>query len=241
MKLNPDFAPAYDTLAMYYSRDASKANEAHLLNIQAISLEPGNLNYRLNAAAVLMNEQRYTDAVAVLKAASHVARTPDQVASIQARIDQIEQYNATVERRRQAEKEPNTQTATTIITDTRAVTMTSSDDRVVILRPDTAQATPKYPTEAPTGIHHIARGILRDVRCSYPAVLTLSVDQAGKATAVSLYRNDFNQIEFSAANFTPKGDLNPCTDIEGLKAKVGYAEVSDKSVAGQILSVELSK
>jgi hypothetical protein len=45
----------------------------------------------------------------------------------------------------------------------------------------------------------------------------------------------------TAANFTPKGDLNPCTDIEGLKAKVQYAEVSDKSVAGQIISVELSK
>jgi hypothetical protein len=29
--------------------------------------------------------------------------------------------------------------------------------------------------------------------------------------------------------------------IEGLKAKVQYAEVSDKSVAGQIISVELSK
>jgi hypothetical protein len=42
-------------------------------------------------------------------------------------------------------------------------------------------------------------------------------------------------------NFTPKGDLNPCTDIEGLKAKVEYAEVSDKSIAGQIVSVELSK
>jgi hypothetical protein len=72
-------------------------------------------------------------------------------------------------------------------------------------------------------------------------VLTLSVDQAGSGQSVSLYRNDFNQIEFTAANFTPKSDLNPCTDIEGLKAKVQYAEVSDKSVAGQIISVELSK
>ena len=119
------------------------------------------------------------------------------------------------------------------------MTMTGSDGRKVILRSDAAQQPPKYPTEAPTGPHHTARGILRSVHCSYPTILTLSVDQAGKA--VSLYRNDFNQIEFSATNFTPKGDLNPCTDIEGMKAKVGYAEVSDKSIAGQILSVELSK
>jgi len=79
------------------------------------------------------------------------------------------------------------------------------------------------------------------VHCGYPSVLTLSVDQESNGKAVSLYRNDFNQIEFAAANFTPKSDLNPCTDIEGLKAKVQYAEVSDKSVAGQIISVELSK
>jgi hypothetical protein len=77
------------------------------------------------------------------------------------------------------------------------------------------------------------------VHCAYPTILTLSVEEAGKA--VSLYRNDFNQIEFTATNFSSKSDLNPCTDIEGLKAKVGYAEVSDKSIAAQILSVELTK
>jgi tetratricopeptide (TPR) repeat protein len=239
MKLNPGFAPAYDALAMYYSRDMAKANEAHMLNVQAISLEPDNLNYRLNAAAVLMNEKRYIEALAVLKAAIHMAKTPEQVVSVQTRIDQIEQYNAAVERSRQAEQAASTQTVSTMVTDTRTMTISSSDGRKVILRPDAAQQAPKYPTEAPTGAHHTARGILRSVHCSYPAILALSVDETGKT--VSLYRNDFNQIEFSATNFAPKGDLNPCTDIEGLKAKVGYAEVSDKSIAGQILSVELSK
>ena len=246
MKLNPGFAPAYDELAMYYSRDPAKANEAHILNLQAISLEPDNLNYRLNAATVLMNEQRSTDAVAVLKAASRVAKTPEQVASLQTRIEQIEQYNAAVEQRRQAEKAAGTQaagtqTVSTFVEDTRTMTITNSDGRKVILRPNPAQQTPKYPTETPTGPHHTARGVLRDVHCSYPTILTFSVDQAGKAPAVSLYRNDFNQIEFTATNFSPKGDLNPCTDIEGMKAKVGFTEVSDKSIAGQILTVELSK
>jgi hypothetical protein len=241
MKLNPGFAPAYDALAMYYSRNPAKANEAHLLNIQAINFEPDNLNYRLNAAAVLTNEQQYIAALAVLKAASRVARTPEQAASVQARMEQIEQYNEAVERSHQAETAASTETVSTTVIDTRTMTITGSDGRKVVLRPDSAQQTPKYPTEAPTGIHHTARGILRSVHCSYPTILTLSVDQAGKAPAVTLYRNDFNQIEFSATNFTPKGDLNPCTDIEGLKAKVGYAEVSDKSVAGQILTVELTK
>jgi hypothetical protein len=70
----------------------------------------------------------------------------------------------------------------------------------------------------------------------------MKLERPGKDDALTLYRNDMQQIAFTAANYTPPaGDLNPCHDIEGMQAKVVYAEVSDKSVAGQILSVELRK
>ena len=121
------------------------------------------------------------------------------------------------------------------------MTITSSDGRKYVLKPNAAQEGPKYPTEAPTGPHHTATGILRNVHCSYPSILTLRVDQANKGSAVSLYRNDFYQIEFTVTNFTPKSDINPCRDIEGLRGKVEYTGVSDKSIDGQILSIELSK
>jgi hypothetical protein len=102
-----------------------------------------------------------------------------------------------------------------------------------------ASTTPRYPTEPPTGVKHTARGILRSVQCYYPAVMTISVVQAGKT--ISLYSNNYLHIEYSAANFTPQGTMNPCTTVEGMKARVEYAEVSDKSIAGQILSIELVK
>jgi tetratricopeptide (TPR) repeat protein len=239
MKLNPDFAPAYDALAMYYRDDPSKLAEAHSLNIRAISLEPDNIYYRLNAVAVLMNNQRYDDALAVLKVAAHVARTPDQVSTIQNRIGQIEQYQAAVAQNHPPQTGADTQPASTIVTDTRTNTIVSSDGRTFVIK--SSGDTPKYPTGEPTGLRHTLRGTLRSVHCGYPSVLTLTVEPSGKGQAVSLYRNDFRQIEFTATNFTPKSDLNPCTDIEGLKAKVQYSEVSDKSVAGQILSVELSR
>ena len=81
----------------------------------------------------------------------------------------------------------------------------------------------------------------RTPKHGYPSVITFDLERSGTPRTLLLYRNDFKQIEFSATNFTPKGDLNPCTDMEGLKAKVQYAEVTDKSVAGQVISVELSK
>jgi tetratricopeptide (TPR) repeat protein len=242
IKLNPDFAPAYDALAMHYSSIPEKADQAHVMNVKAIGLEPDNLNYRLNAASLLMNGQHYDNAIKVLKEASHVAKTPEQVASVQDRIAQIEQFQAAVARSHQEQSEANTHTVlTTTTTDNRVFTVTSSDGRKFDIKPNTQQDGPKYPTEAPTGSHHSVKGILRSVQCSYPSILTLQVEQAGKAATISLYRNDFYQIEFTVLNFTPKSDINPCTDIQGLKAKVEYAEISDKSIAGQILSIELSK
>lgn len=241
IKLNPGFAPAYDALAMHYSTDPAKTSEAHMLNIQAILLEPDNLNYRLNAAAVFMRAQRYDDAIHVLQAAIHVAKTPEQVAAVQGRIDQIEQFQASVAHSHEANSEAAAQTAGVTVIDTRTMTIKSSDGRQFVIKPNTPSEGPKYPTEAPNGPHHTARGILRNVQCSYPSILTLKVDPADKAPAILLYRNDFSQIEFTVTNFTPKSDINPCTDIQGLKAKVEYAEVSDKSIAGQIISIELSK
>ncbi len=80
---------------------------------------------------------------------------------------------------------------------------------------------------------------MRNVRCSEPTVIALNVD-LGKQT-VPLYSNNYFKITFTAGNFTPDSEVKPCTGIEGMKAFVDYAEVTDKAVAGQIVSIELSK
>jgi hypothetical protein len=82
-----------------------------------------------------------------------------------------------------------------------------------------------------------------EVRSQHFVVLTDTNEKQARRVAIQFerMRSVFQVLMPAATNFAPKGDLNPCTDIEGLKAKVGYAEVSDKSIAGQILSVELSK
>ena len=35
--------------------------------------------------------------------------------------------------------------------------------------------------------------------------------------------------------------MNPCKDLNGMKAQVRYAETTDKSVDGQVLAIELRK
>jgi len=82
-------------------------------------------------------------------------------------------------------------------------------------------------------------GVIREVRCSYPAVIDFRVEAAKKT--ISLYSNNYYKLDFSVLGFTPEGNLNPCTGIEGMKARVQYAESSDKTVDGQAVAVELRK
>jgi len=85
----------------------------------------------------------------------------------------------------------------------------------------------------------MATGVIRNVHCTSPALLELKIESAGKD--VSLYSNNYYKVAFSAANYIPEGDIHPCSDLEGKKARIQYAEVSSKSIDGQILSIELSK
>ena len=76
IRLNPNFAPPYDALAGLLAMRHENLDEAHLLSVQAIQLDPLNLTYRMNASSVLMTMSRYTDAAAVLRIALKVAKIP---------------------------------------------------------------------------------------------------------------------------------------------------------------------
>ncbi|MFL6428293.1 MAG: tetratricopeptide repeat protein [Acidobacteriaceae bacterium] len=84
-----------------------------------------------------------------------------------------------------------------------------------------------------------ARGVLRGIRCGPPSVLELEVDGAAKKLA--LYAPDYYKISFLATNYQPEGEIHPCTDLEGKHAIVLYAATEDKTAAGQILSIALSR
>ena len=93
IKLNPSFAPSYDSLAMFYGQRNKKLDEAHLLNIQAIQLEPDNLYFRLNASNVLSQQRQYTSAISVLKLALPIAKSQTQQEMVQTRIDQLQKFS----------------------------------------------------------------------------------------------------------------------------------------------------
>lgn len=90
IQLNPRYAPAYDALAGLYGRRREKLDVAHMLNLQAVELDPENVQYRMNAAGILMEDRKYDDALNVLRGAAAVARTPLEAGAIQTMMRLVE-------------------------------------------------------------------------------------------------------------------------------------------------------
>jgi len=238
IKLNPRFAPSYDGLAQLYGRRHDNLDEAHTLNINAIELDPGNLNYRLNAANVLMEQQHFDDALQVLEAAKPVAKTADDERIVEMRIGQIQL--AKDEFAQQQRRTAEVQEQVKVLSGPGG----TSTEATAVESPDTDNGPPKHPTEAPHGRMLTAWGVVRGVTCSYPAIMELRLENVrGKPanTKLSLYNNNYYKVDYSEGNFTFKGEVHPCKDLEGMKAEVEYFKTADPTVDGQIVAIMMMK
>ena len=142
-------------------------------------------------------------------------------AAVDMRLAQIESLEQS---RKRAEEEATRNEATTRVESSGVVTATDA---------------PKHPAEAANGPKHTIDGVIHDVACSYPAQMDLSV--AGLKKTFKLYSMNYMKIDYSVLGFKPTDKLDPCTTMEGLRAHVVYAESSDKTVDGQVISILLKK
>ena len=238
--LNPSFAPAVETLALYDAQHEHTDDAAHLL-ARAVELEPGNIDYRLNAASMRMQRGDWTSALGSLKAADKVAEKPADHERIHKRLEVVLHYQqqlAEANLGASSAETANLQETAAESHPARPSTITdAAGHELTPLIP--AGGPDSFPAPAPHAPKHTVRGVMHGVSCFYPKGLTLEVQGAQKATL--LFSNDMYAIQFSALNFTPTKVLNPCLEFEGMKASVVYSEVEGQSVAGQIVSVELSR
>jgi hypothetical protein len=61
------------------------------------------------------------------------------------------------------------------------------------------------------------------------------------AKTLELHSGNYFKIEYSALNFEPSADLNPCRDLEGRPAKVEYVEAASKDAPAWVLGIEMHK
>jgi tetratricopeptide (TPR) repeat protein len=232
IKLNSSFAPSYDRLAVFYAMHNRNLDEAHMLTVQAVVLDPGNINYRVNAANVLLAAQQEKNAMAVLQQALKVAKSPQEAAIVQNAMEAVQRSQAVREQTEEANRQIQQE-----LQSASSETQTSANP--LDGKSGVAAAAVQSSDESLKGPHHSVSGTIKNVRCTPPAIMDLEVDSGGRT--VALHARNYYKIEFTAANFVPKGDLHPCSDLEGARALIEYVETSREPKPGGIVSIQMTK
>jgi len=266
IKINPGFAPSYEALAFLLQRHQSGLEEARMLLLQAASLEPGSVHYRLQMVSVLERMNRADDAVRVATIAATMAKTPEEQMLAQTALDNAQRFQ---EYQRRAQEEQSTfrktQAETTGSTQDEpggsqtgaapreaAGTEPSSEtsppmirrrERALASEPTgpAPEAEPHVPPPKPALLSRLDTidGRITASQCSEGARLDLVVE----APAVTRYLYSYNyfKIPYKALNYTPKGALNPCSDMKGMRSHIIYHLEKDSADRGELVEVQLIK
>jgi Tfp pilus assembly protein PilF len=226
IKLNPTFAPTYDRLAVLLETRGGDLKEAHTMSLTAVKLDPADAGYRINLASVLLAMHQSHDAIEVLRTAEKLAKTSEESGTIK---NMFLNAQFLAENQDQADDLDTGESETTTQVSTEKTTLKTEASH-----PESTH----HETFVPLGPHRFLSGVLRNVHCDLPA-LDLSLESPGKSLA--LHSENYYKIQFTTLGFTPKGNLNPCLDLEGRPAKVEYVESANKSASPRVLSIELHK
>ena len=226
IKLNPTFDPAYDRLAVFLGTRNRNLEEARMMGLSAISLDPANVGYRVNVANILMAMGKPQNAVEVLTHAAKLAKTPQETEMVEhMRMNAQEYVTSQSRNQKQAAGTQGDEQGSEEPTQKR---VSDSSMPYLVRRKEFVGSGP----------HRFVVGVLKAVHCD-ASNMDLTVTSGAKT--VALHSDNYYKIEFSALNFQPGDDLKPCSDLENRPAKVEYVESADKSESPHLIAIELHK
>jgi tetratricopeptide (TPR) repeat protein len=230
IQINPQFAPAYAMLASLYARRGENLSQAHALALQAVALDPTNVQFYMVTATVLLRMEDPSNAVRVCQKARSLAKTPAELSAVTMELGAAERYQSLLEQQKQeqqailaANKGAGQSTARS------AATFQAAEVRPPVLM--------RRPGEH--GPRDESNGVIKSVTCSSPASLDMVFETGHRI--LRLHTDNYFQVVYDAINFTPHGELNPCTHITGMKARAVFYDVEGHPDEGDLISLGLKK
>ena len=106
IKVNPEFAQAYDALAFCLSRPGNQQNlnEAHEMALKAVDLEPSNIGHRVRLVEVLMASGKTEEAVREAKAAAPLTITDADRSAAAGALEAAQKFQAAHANAKQAQE-----------------------------------------------------------------------------------------------------------------------------------------
>jgi tetratricopeptide (TPR) repeat protein len=247
IRIAPDFAPAYEALATLLAGRSSTMEEAYRMATAAVSLEPGNVSYRLNAARVLEMIGRADDAVRVAQFAVSIAQTPDERGQAEADLAMAQQHQAAQKQlREEQEAFKRAQVQAALSASQQRPPRPSGAAGAPQLAPRDAETTepgsdlPGHPSRPELETKpDLAEGIVEKAECTGGTTIEVTLQVQGGE--LHLYSDRYLKILYSALNFTPKGILNPCKELKGWRARISYRPAKGDTQQGEMMGVVLVK
>jgi len=246
--LNPELAPAWDSLAFLYTANPENWNKALSACEQAVKAMPGDPGYRLNMVAVLLRMGKFEQARPIVQAVAKAAdRTwSSRAETLLAQIDRAQQFRASSGERTSHAAPSEAAAGVNDLnaseperpapmmrrkTEPSEPASAGAPDPVTVKTPATAESsTSVTPTHS-----YSMKGTIATVLCSNAPQMQLTLQATG--IEMHLHAGDFAKIKIlSDAEHTTAAPS--CAQFAGKKAKISYQLASQKPWDGEIVSVE---
>jgi len=227
--LNPAFAPAYAALASLYSVHPESADKALQLGRKAVDLDPGNLQYAMMFAHVLINTGRIQDAKVLAERIQKAAWTPKDKASAkqltQSVVDFEEQSRQAAERARLVEEQRTD-------AGNRAPTESGLPPRTV----ETAAQTDETARIKERRPMYMAEGVIAAAECnaSSSGRVTLTIEHS----SLRFLYSSLTKLTVVDGLTEDSGNAPACADWKGRRARLFFYKSKDKPYAGELETVQ---
>lgn len=235
LQAKPDFAAAEALLAIYFA-DVQKLPEAFAEAQKSVSLEPGELGFRVNLARILLGMRRYDDAES--QARQIAAATADK--GIRSQTDDIlklaadgRAYEARARQRREQEA---------------ARAAEASAAQASALPPPTTTTPEKAPQPADTETsvpqtsngHSSARGVVAQVTCNGNEMEVI-LKVPDRSAPLVFRAKDRTRIGYSSNTSRVQDDIEPCKELGGHEARLDYKPAEARFFDGELVQITVEK
>jgi tetratricopeptide (TPR) repeat protein len=239
LALKTDFAPANGLLGVYLAANNEKLPEALTLEEKAVSLEPGNLNFRLALAHILATMRRYDDAETLgrrIRASATDDRVRSQADQILDYISKARDYDA---RERQYQEESAARAKALAAAQAEAA---RSDE--VSTEKVSGPGGPADNGDAPVLKRRIPAtdviGLVTQVRCNGNE-MEVAVNVPERVAPRVFHAKDRTRVGYTSNIPAIHNDIDPCTELRGHTAKVVFSPSAVKWLDGELVHIEVEK
>lgn len=234
LSINPNFAPACRNLSEQLAGKKERLPEALELAIRAASLEPSDTGHRVHVATILILMNRDDEARALADRILASATTDGDRSAARSLLATLKtKQDMKIEERKRAEqlKKELQQTEERNRRDKELEEQIRAQSEARRLQ---ANASP-----IKTGSSSKAKGLIRSVKCDYPAVMDVVLDSNG--TLQRLRANNYYQVRYWAVGAPGKSGFEPCEELEGKSVEIEFLIVSGEEFTGLIQTVAIGQ